>query len=223
MTSRLHSQNQARLAKRGAKTFSSGMGVRALEHVMGQPAAQIGVLSIDWSAFNKEVLIDTQLPLFFDQFVDLKTTTGEITGDKAIILNRLIDALPQDRMPLLTASIQDSLAKILKLPYSQIPEPKQGFFTMGIDSLMAVELKNRLEIGLQRRLSVTLIFNHSNIEALAEHLLRDVLSLETTHQSALNTYGVNGGTRLVKKVENLSDDEIASLIAEEYEARQGDA
>ena len=54
--------------------------------------------------------------------------------------------------------------------------------SMGMDSLMAVEFKNRMTKSLGSALSQplpsTLIFNYPNIEAISLYLLSDVLSLE---------------------------------------------
>ncbi len=45
-----------------------------------------------------------------------------------------------------------------------------GLFDLGMDSLMAVELKRRLERGVGRALPSTLTFNYPNVQALAGFL-----------------------------------------------------
>ncbi len=51
------------------------------------------------------------------------------------------------------------------------PDLKQGLFELGMDSLMAVELRSRLEAGLGQALPPTIAFDHPTIERLARHLL----------------------------------------------------
>ena len=58
---------------------------------------------------------------------------------------------------------------------NQLPDPQLGFFDMGMDSLMAVELKNRLDTQLGTTVSSTVIFEHPTIAALAKHLAAEVL------------------------------------------------
>ena len=55
------------------------------------------------------------------------------------------------------------------------PNPSQGFFEMGMDSLMAIELKKQLDAGLGYALPVTLAFKHPSIEAITSYLLNEVL------------------------------------------------
>jgi acyl carrier protein len=45
-----------------------------------------------------------------------------------------------------------------------------GFFELGMDSLMAVELRNRLERITGLKIRTTAVFDYPNVEALAEHL-----------------------------------------------------
>ena len=54
-------------------------------------------------------------------------------------------------------------------------DPRQGFFEMGMDSLMAIELKKQLEAALGYVLPVTLAFKYPSIEAITTYLLHEVL------------------------------------------------
>jgi acyl carrier protein len=51
--------------------------------------------------------------------------------------------------------------------------PRQRLFDLGIDSLMAVELKNRLQSAFGIPLGATLVFDHPTVEALTDHLLEE--------------------------------------------------
>jgi hypothetical protein len=59
------------------------------------------------------------------------------------------------------------------------PDPQQGFFHMGMDSLMAVQLKSRLENRLGKSLPNTLIFNYPTIESMAGYLAEESLGCES--------------------------------------------
>ncbi|WNG36476.1 acyltransferase domain-containing protein [Archangium violaceum] len=98
--------------------------------------------------------------------------------DEPELVRQLHQAAPSRRRTLLMDYVRSSISRIMEMEAAQLSDPSQGFFDMGMDSLMAVELRKRLETGLGRTLSTTLAFDHPNIGALVEHLIRDVLQLE---------------------------------------------
>ena len=69
-----------------------------------------------------------------------------------------------------TALVRQELGRVLGLPPDSIGE-RTGFFDLGLDSLMAVQLRRRLSAALGESLPATLTFNFPSIEALAAHLL----------------------------------------------------
>ena len=81
----------------------------------------------------------------------------------------LLAANPGDRYDLLLDRIQSEVKRVLRLPAK--PDLNQGLFELGMDSLMAVELRSRLEAGLGQALPSTIAFDHPTIARLARHLL----------------------------------------------------
>jgi len=94
----------------------------------------------------------------------------------------------------------------------------QGFFELGMTSLMAVDLHNRLRasLGTTVRLSPTLLFNYPTIESLAHLLVRDLCSLQVNEITdrhvplvpAVNLEGVLG------RIEALSEEEADRLLTQ---------
>jgi acyl carrier protein len=62
------------------------------------------------------------------------------------------------------------VAATLRWRDGRLPDPARGFFEMGMDSLMAIEIKNRLQAELGIPLRATVVFNYPNITALAAFL-----------------------------------------------------
>jgi acyl carrier protein len=62
------------------------------------------------------------------------------------------------------------VAEIAELDSPELIDPQRGFFDLGLDSLRALRLIERLQALLGRPLSPTLTFDYPTIAALATHL-----------------------------------------------------
>lgn len=85
---------------------------------------------------------------------------------------------PSERLNSVIEKLQSEVAAVMELDETDWPEPEMGFFDMGMDSLLAVELKDRVERKIGHSLSATIAFTYPTIEKLAEHLLEDVVTLK---------------------------------------------
>ncbi|MBE9169286.1 acyltransferase domain-containing protein [Pleurocapsales cyanobacterium LEGE 06147] len=145
--------------------------------------------------------------------LDLRSEVEQLSEiQQPRLLQQIKETHPKERLAFLIAHIQREVATVLHFEPSQLPEPNLGFFEMGMDSLIAVELKNRLETSLGHSISSTVAFNYPNIQSLAEYLLSEVVGLDGMEKSdAASPDELNG---LVTKVENLSDAEAEALLVQ---------
>ena len=71
------------------------------------------------------------------------------------------------------------MAKVLELAAEDVPLPDRPLQELGLDSLMAVEIKNRLSKGSGLRLPVTLLFDHPTCQSLATKLSAEIPAEDT--------------------------------------------
>ena len=92
-----------------------------------------------------------------------------------------------------------------------------GLGMSGVDSLMAVELRNRLgaNLKLRQQLPATLIFKYPTIEALVKYLSQDVLALNTSATHAARVTESKDSDSAIAEIAALSGDEIRRLLDEE--------
>jgi acyl carrier protein len=183
---------------------------------LAQSQSQWAVLPIDWDRFLTSGLWQRSpfLVDFLPQTEQLKQPTAAPSLE---FLNRWQQAAPQTRNSLLLQHIQSQVSQILGLEPSQLPDPHQGFSDMGMDSLMAVELKHRLEQSLALKLSSTLVFNYPTIKSLVQYLIQEVLppsSMQSQQQIADDWRLISS----LQEIVQLSESELITLIAQEFEA-----
>jgi len=93
------------------------------------------------------------------------------------LLRELEQAPEADRRHRLLAQIGLQVQQILGGDAPVVLSPDQRIFELGLSSLHLVELKNRLEVGFDAELPVTLFFKYGVLGQLTQHLLTDILDL----------------------------------------------
>lgn len=90
---------------------------------------------------------------------------------------RLTSAPPSQRLALLAAFIERNVTEILKLKQPSASDLERGFFAIGLDSLLAIELQFRLQKALGFVLPPGTGLSFDTIEELSRHLLEEVVGL----------------------------------------------
>ncbi|MUH00294.1 SDR family NAD(P)-dependent oxidoreductase [Scytonema sp. UIC 10036] len=210
------SETETLLKRIGVEAWRPEEGIAALTQILGTHRVQTTAARVDWSTFKPIYEIKGQRSLL-EQIEQQPQQTIEPDGVKVPEIIQQLEALSANkRYGFLVAHLQTAVAKVLGLEQSQLPQIRQGFVELGMDSLMAVELKNSLEANLGHPLSSTLAFNYPNIETLANYLATEVLSLEPAVETVSNlpkdSYEPSPSSA---DLEQLSSSELASLLDEE--------
>ena len=97
-------------------------------------------------------------------------SVSPIAGD---LRARLSQALPVEWITIMCDAVRREVMRILRLAPDSPPSRHERLMDLGMDSLMAVQLRNALASlpGLHGALPATLIFDHPTIEAIARFLL----------------------------------------------------
>jgi acyl carrier protein len=135
---------------------------------------------------------------------------------------QLAAAPPADHRDLVEATVRRLLGQVLKQPEARI-DGTQPFGAMGLDSLMAVELRNRLETATQLTLSATLAWNHPCVRDLSAHLLERLAGTAAPESSTAASLAVDPSPAAARgRVDELTvavaelseDDALGALLGE---------
>jgi myxalamid-type polyketide synthase MxaB len=214
MAAALKDRDRARWETLGVGTIAPSQGLSILKLLLEQSPAQVGVLPIQWSRFISQ--FSRSIPPFLQVFAP----TDGVTSKRSDVLQQLATAAVGDRRSLLTAHIRAEIAKVLGLSSPEQIELRQRLFDLGIDSLMAVELKSRLESSLDCSLRSTLIFDYPTVEALIDYLAGDVLHLPVATQNGKTDLAApvaSPSSEIVENLQQLSEAEAEALLLAELE------
>jgi acyl transferase domain-containing protein/acyl carrier protein len=157
----------AEFKRQGIETLSADRGTQIFIWACGLADPGLAVLPVDWAAFHK-ARPGREYPMLRGL---VASTQGQALSPTSI-RSLLSSASLAERRRLLDGITRGVIARVLNLPPSRV-DARKAFGTMGLTSLMAMELRNRLEAAIDRPLSATLAWNYPTLEALVDHLAKE--------------------------------------------------
>ncbi len=124
------------------------------------------------------------------------------------MLERLAAAEPAARSALMQEMVCAQVAQVLRIPEGQLNR-EAPFRSLGLDSLMGLELRNRIESVLGIRLSATILWNYPTVAALSRFL--------AAGDGAAPPEEPPPSIDLTAEVNAMSRDELTQMIAAEFE------
>ncbi len=170
-------EQRERIARRteatGIEWITPEQGLRAFERLVREDVATSLVLARDWSVFEQPG--EGRPPLLEDLLTREEAAGGPEPSED--LLTRLRQAPAAEHEPLLGSFLREQLQAVLRLPAP--PAANVGFFDLGMDSLMAVEFRNRLNRAFSGEYTApnTLVFDYPNVEALGGHLASELAGI----------------------------------------------
>jgi acyl carrier protein len=216
MASRLQDQNQRRWTAQGMDLIKPADGMRAMQRLLERGAVQMAVLPMNWQKLNRQPdeAVRPLLRLLVRNHSE-EVRSADTKGS-ASFLEQLKNTAPEDQYRTLFEYLTKEVNKVLGLDAAHPTNPRQGFTDIGLDSLMAVELSNRLQKGLGRSLPSTLTFEHPSIQSLTDYLAAEVLAITVKPQieKPANKL-VEHEQALLAAVEEIPEEELEDEILRE--------
>ncbi|HEU5076177.1 MAG TPA: beta-ketoacyl reductase, partial [Polyangiaceae bacterium] len=211
-------QRGASAGERGVASMTPERALRVFERLLKREVPQVAVLDLDLRQWREFHVAAARLPL-------LSSLEAEGSGlarkprDSGALLGQLREAAADRREDMLLAELRRQVAGVLRMQASRI-EPKTPFASLGLDSLMGLEIRNRLEASLGIRLPATLVWSYPNVHALSSYLL-EKLELKVEPAPPLGPSPDSTAGETSSELEALSDDEARTLLLDELMQTEG--
>jgi microcystin synthetase protein McyD len=198
-----NSLEKERFAQWGLHTMAADSALSYLKTLILNEITQGIVLDINWSNFNQAFNIEQP---FFKEVLTSKNQQktspaklGEIL--KSVPLNERINVLAQ--------GIEKILRDITGLSTKKVIPHKTSFLDLGLNSLMVIEFKNRLELDLNRTLPSSIIFDYPTIAVLSTYLRTEILGSDLDFETK-----DNAPSESVNPYADLNEEELATLLSQ---------
>jgi myxalamid-type polyketide synthase MxaC len=202
-----------RLALRGIDSLEPQRAMLAFEGLLAhKDLAQVSVMHFDaqrWCEAYPQAATTTFLATLREHAQAARARTPELRD----LL--LAAESGKQRRAVLETYLRHQLAGVLGLDIGRV-NVAQPFKALGLDSLMALEFRNRLEAGLALTLSATLVWNYPSIGVLVPFLLTQLgipFETEPTHATVHAAEPVKDAG--VALLEHVSTDDLEAMLADE--------
>lgn len=203
-----------RFMDHGIIPFSSKQAVELLERAMQLNQSNVMPIHIDWNKFVN-LFCSAEIPPLLSMIAEeIKIDSRQKSRREkdGLIRERILLAEPEKRNEILQSYIQENVSIVLGVPPSRLGLRK-SLMNLGLDSLMALELKNRVEANLLLELPVARLLKGPSISELANDLLE--IMMATCSEGPVDKI-----TRTLEEVEQMPD-EVAKALLEEKESTIG--
>lgn len=228
MAVRIGSDRKEKRAQ-GLDVIKPDEGIKAFDRVMRKNVTQIGIVPMDWTEFST-----TGALKHADNFMLHFATIGmerqhqrNADSDNKQILKQLKSLTPAEQKQFLVNYLQELGSKVMGLQVSEI-DPFKPLNQMGLDSLMSIELKNKVKIDLGVDINVVRFMEGICMDELASEFIQELkISAQSTldanktestienvisKQESIAIKELDNVTDVLVNVDDLSEEELDKLL-----------
>ncbi|HVK63421.1 MAG TPA: type I polyketide synthase, partial [Polyangium sp.] len=195
-------------------------GMAALATLLGEPRGVAALMRLDirqWLSIFPQLASSP----FWGALRQARAASKSAGTEGGELRQTLVGVPVARRLGMLEAHVAERVARALRMEPVQIGRA-EPFRSLGVDSLMSIEVRNALERDIGKRLPATLLFTYAHVAALAEYLLRE-LDFPTAPERSIEPAPPTPRTgELPPSLAAVEGDELLAMLDEELaQARKG--
>ncbi|MFO0939500.1 MAG: SDR family NAD(P)-dependent oxidoreductase [Pirellulales bacterium] len=180
-----------RLERQGVLSFSIKQATSCLEYAIQTQAVQISVLRMDWSIWRGLGITNRVSPKFAHLLRN--NDSAQTGGGEVASLEGLRSASGTQRSRMVSTLLRNKIGSLLGMPAEQVRE-ERALLEMGLDSLMAVELRNWIEGHMQVNLPISTLMKSQSLGGLIAQIAEGIGASTASSSVALTTTSPASGT-----------------------------
>ena len=150
------------MARRGIRALAPAAAAATLGGLWHLDDSEVAVADADWAVY-RGVFEGAAVRGLLDELAPRPVEAAPAAAP-------VVASLPERaRRKHLRTLVTDVVRKTLGLSASDVVDPQQGFFDMGLDSLMAVSLAESVAEASGLEVVSSVVFDHPTVERLADH------------------------------------------------------
>ncbi|MFZ1154062.1 MAG: SDR family NAD(P)-dependent oxidoreductase, partial [Solirubrobacteraceae bacterium] len=177
MAAEMSELDVARMKRSGIQALSSKEGLDLYDLAVEASKALVVPVRLDLAVLRAQARAGSLTPLM-GELVGARRAGKQAVGDGSL-LRRLAGLDDRDRQAAVLDLVCAQAAVVLGHSSAGALDSDRAFKELGFDSLLGVELRNRLARATGLRLSATLVFDYPTPVELAGHILNELTGIQT--------------------------------------------
>ncbi|ACY15470.1 type I polyketide synthase [Haliangium ochraceum] len=177
----LRDSDLQRFARHGLRALSAETGLALFDAALRRPEPVLVATELDTTLPSRQA---DALPLLLRRLIQPKALP-RTTADTYSFARDLAELAPEERERALVELVRREAASVLGISSPTTVDPRRPLQELGLDSLMALEIRNRLMQATKLRLQATVLFDHPTPAALAQLIGGQMFAAEAGDERVL--------------------------------------
>ncbi|MEE1757447.1 type I polyketide synthase [Streptomyces sp. SP18CS02] len=225
------------VVRHGIRLLDPERAMVALQHSLDHDETSPVLVDVEWDAFFQAFTAQRPSRLLTG-VPEVRRALREARPDEAqdgpaesaTLAQRLTGLNPGQRRELASGLVRAQVAAVLGHAGADAVGDRAPFKELGVDSVIAVELRNRLQTDTGLRLPLTVIFDHPTLEKLVDHLLAEASDEDVPRDDGDAVDGGAGTTAqdaeraqellaAAQRIDEMDAEDLVRLVLAEESAR----